>query len=281
MLFIAAGYFYLNRADPDCGTTFTWATRALGPIPGWLTGWTIIIADLVVMPSLAQITGELRVPAVRLDGPAATSTGRCSSASSSSRDDADLRDRHRAQRADSGAASWPPSSSSSLVFSVVALYKVFHGDIPGSVEPSGAGSTRSRSRACRLCRADCSPRFFIYWGWDTAVAVNEETEDAKRTPGIAALVSTLVLVRRLPDRGDRRAGREGSGLPLRQQRRRDQRDRQPGPRRLLRQVPHHRGAHLGGGVDADDDPAGRARASSPCRSTGPCRGGGGTSTRST
>ncbi|HXQ58630.1 MAG TPA: hypothetical protein VN799_00985, partial [Acidimicrobiales bacterium] len=24
MLFIAAAYYYLNRADPDCGTTFTW-----------------------------------------------------------------------------------------------------------------------------------------------------------------------------------------------------------------------------------------------------------------
>ena len=31
MLFIAAAYYYLNRADPDCGTTFTWVTRAIGP----------------------------------------------------------------------------------------------------------------------------------------------------------------------------------------------------------------------------------------------------------
>ena len=30
MLFIAAAYYYLNRADPDCGTTFTWATRRSG-----------------------------------------------------------------------------------------------------------------------------------------------------------------------------------------------------------------------------------------------------------
>ena len=33
MLFIAAAYFYLNWADPDCGTTFTWVTRAsLAPL---------------------------------------------------------------------------------------------------------------------------------------------------------------------------------------------------------------------------------------------------------
>ena len=31
MLFIASAYYYLNRADPDCGTTFTWVTKAMGP----------------------------------------------------------------------------------------------------------------------------------------------------------------------------------------------------------------------------------------------------------
>ena len=58
MLFIAAAYFYLNRADPDCGTTFTWVTRAIGPRTGWLAGWGILVTDLVVMPSLASIAGQ-------------------------------------------------------------------------------------------------------------------------------------------------------------------------------------------------------------------------------
>src|ERR1700722_3853864 len=30
MLFASIGYSELNKADPDCGTTFTWATRAFG-----------------------------------------------------------------------------------------------------------------------------------------------------------------------------------------------------------------------------------------------------------
>jgi amino acid transporter len=57
MLFIAAAYYYLNRADPDCGTTFTWVTRAIGPKTGWLAGWGILVTDLVVMPNLASIAG--------------------------------------------------------------------------------------------------------------------------------------------------------------------------------------------------------------------------------
>ena len=35
---------------------------------------------------------------------------------------------------------------------------------------------------------------FIYWGWDTAVACNEETADAETTPGKAAVASTFVLL---------------------------------------------------------------------------------------
>jgi hypothetical protein len=33
MFFIAAAFYYMNRADQDCGTTFSWVTRALGPWP--------------------------------------------------------------------------------------------------------------------------------------------------------------------------------------------------------------------------------------------------------
>ena len=35
MLFCSIGYSEMNKADPDCGTTFTWATRAIGPRTGW------------------------------------------------------------------------------------------------------------------------------------------------------------------------------------------------------------------------------------------------------
>src|SRR5690348_7767043 len=55
---IAAAFFYLNRADPDCGTNFSWVTRAMGPRWGWLGGWSSLMADLIVMPSLAFIAAQ-------------------------------------------------------------------------------------------------------------------------------------------------------------------------------------------------------------------------------
>lgn len=36
MLFIAGAFSYMNRADPDCGTTFSWVSRAMGPWMGWM-----------------------------------------------------------------------------------------------------------------------------------------------------------------------------------------------------------------------------------------------------
>ncbi len=42
MFLVAAGYYYMNKADPDCGTSFSWVTRAMGPQLGWITGWAIV-----------------------------------------------------------------------------------------------------------------------------------------------------------------------------------------------------------------------------------------------
>src|SRR6201987_5380914 len=58
MLCIAVAFRELNKADPDCGTTFTWTARAFGPRTGWLGGWGIIAADIIVMASLSQIAGR-------------------------------------------------------------------------------------------------------------------------------------------------------------------------------------------------------------------------------
>ncbi len=57
MLLIAYAYRELNASNADCGTTFTWATRAFGPRTGWMGGWGIIVADILVMANLAEIAG--------------------------------------------------------------------------------------------------------------------------------------------------------------------------------------------------------------------------------
>src|SRR6516162_2109998 len=68
ILFCSIGYSEMNKADPDCGTTFTWASRAFGPKTGWAGGWGIVAADVLVMASLAQVAGQYVFLLVGADG---------------------------------------------------------------------------------------------------------------------------------------------------------------------------------------------------------------------
>ena len=69
MLCIAYAFRELNKADPDCGTTFTWVTRAFGPRAGWMGGWGLIAADVIVMASLSQIAGRYFLQLVGVAAP--------------------------------------------------------------------------------------------------------------------------------------------------------------------------------------------------------------------
>ena len=57
MFLVAGSYYYMNKADPDCGTSFSWVTKGMGPHLGWIVGWMIVVTDIVVMANLAQIAG--------------------------------------------------------------------------------------------------------------------------------------------------------------------------------------------------------------------------------
>src|ERR1700689_2288803 len=58
LFFIATAYNSMNKVDPDCGTTFSWVTRAMSPSLGLLIGWTVIVSDIVVNANQAQIAGS-------------------------------------------------------------------------------------------------------------------------------------------------------------------------------------------------------------------------------
>jgi amino acid transporter len=196
MLFIAAAYYYLNRADPDCGTTFTWVTRAIGPKTGWLAGWGILMTDLVVMPNLASIAGVYTFDLFGARGIAADSSGFwvtfvgvvwiivmtaiCYIGIELSA---------RTQMALLGA-----EIIILFVFAFVAFIKIYTGHIAHSVRPSFEWLNPFKISSIGALSAGMLLAVFIYWGWDTAVTVNEEAKDTRRTPGRAALWSTIVLV---------------------------------------------------------------------------------------
>src|ERR1044072_5661107 len=58
MFFIAAAFYYMNRADQDCGTSFSWVTRAIGPQSGWTPGSAICLPGLRVVGPLADVAAS-------------------------------------------------------------------------------------------------------------------------------------------------------------------------------------------------------------------------------
>ncbi len=55
MFFAAYAYRELNKVAPDCGTSFTWTTKAFGPYIGWIGGWAAILATAIVLSNLSGV----------------------------------------------------------------------------------------------------------------------------------------------------------------------------------------------------------------------------------
>jgi amino acid transporter len=211
MLLVAAAYKYFNRADPDAGTTFAWTTRAMGPSVGWMNGWAIFLADVVVMVSLSDIAatysfklfgfselGESKAAIIAVAvGWIVLMTWIC----------------YRGIELSAKIQAILLGIEVAILglFSIVAFVKVFGGSVPAShaLVTSEEGTKALHHYAASkpalnwlnpfsMNFSDLTVAllvgFFIYWGWDSGVAVNEESEDPANGPGKAAVVSTILLV---------------------------------------------------------------------------------------
>ncbi|MCB0907022.1 MAG: APC family permease, partial [Nocardioidaceae bacterium] len=67
MAAIASAFYYLNRADQDCGTTFAWVTRAMGPWLGWVGGWAIFITGVLINGAQADVAANYSLQVLGLD----------------------------------------------------------------------------------------------------------------------------------------------------------------------------------------------------------------------
>ena len=193
MLLVSLGYRYLNRADPDAGTTFAWTTRAFGPGMGWLNGWAIFLADVLVMASLGDIAAIYTFKLVGWHWA-----------------------EHHKGAAVGGTIVWILLMTwicyrgielsarvqqllltyevvMLAIFAVVALVTVYANHPAHSIEPRAEWFNPFGIPFHDLIVAMLLG-VFIYWGWDSGVAVNEESEDSNEGPGRAAVVSTLLLV---------------------------------------------------------------------------------------
>ncbi|WP_228718505.1 amino acid permease [Kitasatospora acidiphila] len=194
MLLIAYAYRELNAANADCGTTFAWATRAFGPRAGWMGGWGIIVANVIVMASLAEIAGVYGFRLVGLDSLAAnrlwtTVAGVVWIAVMTAVCYVGIEVSAALQR-------WLLCLEVAvlLLFAVTALVKVYTGNPPTAIHVSASWFNPFEVSSGRAFTSGILAAVFLYWGWDTAVTVNEETADARHTPGRAVVISTVLLL---------------------------------------------------------------------------------------
>ncbi len=194
MLLIASAFYYLNRADQDCGTTFSWVTRAMGPWLGWIGGWAIAMTGVLVIGSLADTAVRFGLLTLGLDDLAANTpvvipitvlvilamTALCVLGTEISA---------RFQNVLIIA-----QVASLLVFAGVAIGRAVSGDSPlDSLTPS-IGWLNPFAEGGAALTAGLLLGVFVYWGWESAVNLTEETEDSSSAPGRAGIVSTIVLL---------------------------------------------------------------------------------------
>ena len=197
MFFAAYAYRELNRVAPDCGTSFTWTTKSFGPYIGWIGGWAAILATVIVLSNLAGVAVQFFY---QLLGDTFSN--------------------------DSISTLWENrliNVITCLAFLALATWISYRGitttehlQSSGRVPARHApGVRRRRDRQVRQLRhrrplrhqlvqslrsdlvslhRRLSGSIFAFWGWDTSLTVNEETEDAETTPGRAALLCVLSIL---------------------------------------------------------------------------------------
>jgi amino acid transporter len=196
MFFIAAAFYYLNKVDQDCGTTFSWVTRTLGPWAGWIGGWAIFTTGILVIGSLADVSAYYIFDILSLEGlrdsrPAVIAlalviitvmTAICVIGTELSA---------RVQRVMAFT-----QIGALLLFVVVAAVELIGGDAgPRSIDASLSWLNPFEiENFSEQLIPGVLLGVFIYWGWESAVNLTEESEDSSRAPGLAGIVSTVALL---------------------------------------------------------------------------------------
>ena len=201
MLLVAFGYRELNRSMPDSGTSFTWATRAFGPWIGWMAGWGLIAATILVLSNLAgiavdffylmlaQIFNNPDIADLALNPIINVVTCLAFMLGATAISYRDMQTTQKVQYVLVGF-----QLLVLVLFGVVAFIHVANGTAfdatPVSLEWFNPFAVESFSAFA----AGLSLSIFIFWGWDVTLTMNEETKGSRSTPGRAATLTVVIIV---------------------------------------------------------------------------------------
>ncbi|WP_395246015.1 APC family permease [Agromyces sp. MMS24-K17] len=201
MLLVAFGYRELNTRMPDSGTSFTWATRAFGPWIGWMAGWGLVAATILVLSNLAGIAVDFLFLLI--------------SQVAGNPDIADLAANpfvnvavcllfvlgatwisYRDMRTTQKLQYWLVGFQVAVLvlFSVAALVEVANGSAFDATPIELSWFNPFAVDSFSAFAAGLSLSIFIFWGWDVTLTMNEETRGSEKTPGRAATITVVTIV---------------------------------------------------------------------------------------
>jgi amino acid transporter len=164
----------------------------MGPYLGWQGGWAIVVADVLVMPSLSSVAGHYSFALFGNNNPSVfevTVVGIAWIVVMTAICYIGIELSARTQQFLLGI-----EIVTLVTFAVVALIKVYANHPKNSATPSASWFNPFDISSTNALVGGILLAVFIYWGWDSGVSVNEETEDSSTAPGRAAIISTFILV---------------------------------------------------------------------------------------
>jgi amino acid transporter len=200
VMFIAMSYFHLNRRNPNCGASYSWVSQVMHPTVGWFNGWVQIATSVLFCMTAPLLAGGYTLQFLH---------SALHTVSQSSITDPKY-------VAIVGAMwlllvtfiviygiRWTTNFQWVLVvieyvcvigFSVGGIVKVavshpvhssnFH---MAWLNPFSIGSWHAVAAGLAL-------GVFFFWGWDTALNLNEESKQSTHIPGRAGIIAMWLLL---------------------------------------------------------------------------------------
>lgn len=201
MFLTAYAYRELNSRTPDCGASFTWSTKAFGPYVGWMCGWGMVIATIIVLSNLAAIAVEFfyLFIAKLVNQPSI----------------ADLAYNTAVNIVSTlvflGLATFIASRGITtservqyvlvgfqmvvlVAFAVVAITHVGAGDAPAGLSFDLDWFNPFTGLAMGAFVIGVTGSIFAFWGWDTCLTLGEESKDPTKVPGRAGLLCVTSIL---------------------------------------------------------------------------------------
>src|SRR6202789_1140590 len=187
MFGIVFAFSYLGRVESNAGASYSWVRRALHPVLGYLSGWALIVSALIFMVAATFPAGSVIL-------------GLFSNGAANNKVEVTLVGAvFFLLMVGAVAAGVTITVTVQIVMSCVELFllllfaalAIFHGTHVHSF--SWHWFSPSVFHGQKGFVAGALVAAFYYWGWDVTANLNEETKNAKKTPGMGAMIGIIVV----------------------------------------------------------------------------------------